>query len=52
VRLASRGLRDMDDGAEPLDTATAAHFRVKGTRVHLRALAAAFLATAGAMILP
>jgi len=47
VRLAARGLRDMDDGSEPItDTAELAQVRRQSRGVHLKSVIVAVVLTA------
>jgi hypothetical protein len=53
VRLASRGLRDMDGGSETITEATlAAQLRRQARHVYVQSLALAAFATAMAALLP
>jgi hypothetical protein len=53
VRLASRGLRDMDGGAETItDAGLAAQLRAQARRVYVQAFALAAFATAIVALLP
>ena len=52
MSLASRGLRDMDDGTAALDPAEAPQVRAQARRVHRRALALAALVTLAVLLIP
>ena len=52
MALASRGLRDMDEGPDPLPVDEARIVRRQAARVHRRAFAAALLVTLVAWLLP
>lgn len=50
--LASRGLRDMDDGPEAMEAAERDAVRAQARRVHLRSVAAGVAVAALAWFLP
>jgi len=52
VALASRGLRDLGSGLEPLGSGDLAPVRAQARRVHRRALLAALAFAAAALLLP
>jgi len=53
VVLASRGLRDMDDGAQPIrDEKEARQLRAQAKKVYLESIAVALLLTALAVLIP
>ena len=52
MALASRGLRDLGSGPEPLDAGDLGAVRDQARRIHLRALLAALVCAALVLLLP